>query len=310
MPPDPPHGRETIALVVRTLLAAGGEIVESHDQIRHTELSVDLPNIFGTRSGFLIAVTDQPGYSAEEIASIRAEARRAQRSALLGAATAGDDWQLVDDLLSALGGAVPSWRALESTYEDALVTASRNRLPHGMSGEPWALFEDLVADGLEYTLGRRVRRLGGRKRGRKVSDMLAQLPDGRILVVDAKATETALDASLPNLRPLQEYTANQRRLQHGQNEVFGALIVNSRIQQNATTLDGVSRGFYAAVSVPVSFLEATALARLVSLCRETPTVRNGIAWNEMFAGGLVTQANATKVVESARLQRVARDGSP
>lgn len=151
--------------------------------------------------------------------------------------------------------------------------------------------------------------MGGHRRGRKVSDMLAQLVTGEILVIDAKATAGAFDASLPGLRPLQEYTQRQLLNQKGQNTVFGALVVSSSFAQTDSTLASVSQGFYAAVGVPVSFCEARLLASIVAECRQTPTIRNGVAWKEMFAGGLVTSARFSRLLERTREERITRDGS-
>ena len=51
-----------------------------------------------------------------------------------------------------------------------------------------------------FCFGRRVRRLGAVKRGQKVSDMIALIPEGSVLVVDAKATSTSFNAAVSELR--------------------------------------------------------------------------------------------------------------
>lgn len=292
--------------VVRTLLAAGGEIVDFDRHGRHVEISVDMPTIFGTRSGFLVGITEGSGFTDDEIASISAEAKRSGRSLLLAATTPGERWQSISDLLDALGGAVPSWRALEATFENALITTSTNALPSGLNGEAWQLFEDLVADGLEYLLGRRVRRRGGRRRGRKLSDMLAQLASGEILVIDCKATSGAFDASIAELRPLLEYTRDQIARQRGQDPVFGALVISSAFKQDEDALLNVSREFFASVRTPVSFCEASVLAFLISECRRAPTIRNGVSWPGLFAGGQVTLARSRRFLETTRDERISR----
>jgi hypothetical protein len=58
------------------------------------------------------------------------------------------------DFLDALGGGVPSCRALAPEYESNLLTTGSNKLPDGVTGEAWRLFEDLVADGFELVFGR------------------------------------------------------------------------------------------------------------------------------------------------------------
>jgi hypothetical protein len=118
---------------------------------------------------------------------------------------------------------VPSWRALDDTYLSQLETAAKNAKPEGFGGEAWRLFESLVADGLEFCFARKVRRLGAAKRGQKVSDMIALVPEGSVLVLDAKATSTSFNAAISELRALVEYTRNQRARQKGFAEVFGPL---------------------------------------------------------------------------------------
>jgi hypothetical protein len=73
-------------------------------------------------------------------------------------------------------------------------------------GEAWRFFEDLVADGFDLVFGRKERRMGARRRGQRVGDMITQIPDGAVLVVDPKATAGAFSAAISELRPLIEYT--------------------------------------------------------------------------------------------------------
>ena len=207
------------------------------------------------------------------------------------------------DFLDAMGGAVPSWRALGEQYAGDLKTASVNENPTGYVGEAWRLFEDLVADGLEFCFGRKVRRLGARKRGQRVSDMITQLPDGAVLVVDAKATKSGFNAAISELRALVEYTELQRLRQRGHNEVFSSLIVSSSFQQAADGLVVASREFQAQASVPASFLTADLLGRIVRDLSRSPQIRNAINWRRLFAGSLVTEAEWQKQLDQAITER-------
>jgi hypothetical protein len=191
------------------------------------------------------------------------------------------------DFMDALGGAVPSWRALAPEYERNLVTAGSNELPVGATGEAWRVFEDLVADGFELVFGRKVRRMGARKRGQRVSDMIAQIPDGAVLVVDAKATADAFSATVSELRPLIEYTRMQRLRQRGHNEVFAAVLVALAFEQDASGLSAVSRQFLAETGVPVAFLQATLLGQMVASFSQRPDLRIALHWRSLFSGGLV-----------------------
>ena len=190
-----------------------------------------------------------------------------------------------EDFVEVLGGAVPTWHALTQEYEPALLTAAQNDFPSGMTGEAWLIFEDLVAYGLEFMFGRRVRRLGGRKRGRPVSDMQAQTPQGDIVVVDTKASALGFDLGWPELRPLVEYVKRQRERQRGHLQLIGALVVSSAFQQTEDRMQELSRDFFGETRVPVSFIVADVLANSVRLFRTRPDVRNGIRWNRILTGG-------------------------
>jgi hypothetical protein len=210
------------------------------------------------------------------------------------------------EFFDSLGGAVPSWRALDPTYAESLAIAARNEIPPGLTGEAWLAFEDMVADGLEYVFGRRVRRLGGRRRGRAVSDSLAQFPDHRLLVLDTKASAGAVDVSLPALRPLHEYTKRQVQRQRGQNEVFGAVVVAKEFQQTEATQANISAEFGSEAGVPVAFLGSETLSDLVSRCATEPTVRAAVRWHRIFKGGAVLAADIAREFADAQAERVRR----
>jgi len=182
---------------------------------------------------------------------------------------------------------VPSWRALAPEYEDSLLTTGSNKLPVGVTGEAWRLFEDLVADGFELVFGRKVCRMGARKRGQRVSDMITQIPDGAVLVVDAKATAGAFSASISELRPLIEYTRMQRLRQRGHNDVFAAVLVAPAFEQDAGGLSGVSKQFLAETVVPVAFLQAKQLGLMVKSFSQRPDLRSAVHWRSLFSGGLI-----------------------
>ncbi|MCH8922581.1 MAG: DUF1926 domain-containing protein, partial [Planctomycetes bacterium] len=150
------------------------------------------------------------------------------------------------------------------------------RLPHGYEGEAWRLFEDLVGDGFEFVFGRRVIRLGAKRRGEKVSDLQSLAPPEIVLVLDAKAAGAGFDASWDSLRPLIEYVKRQQSRQRGQPSVGGAVVVSSTFRQEPNSLRRVSAEFLGECGIPLSFLEAATLSADVMLLREQPHLRNAI----------------------------------
>jgi len=192
-------------VATRTLLAAGYQIIGFQRLGTHFEVRCTITFRLGASLRFLFAFTRADHFSSVLVGDISHTAETQGFALVLVAASSAQGQISWQEFLKVMGGAVPSWRALQPNYESHLLTASRDQLPEGESGEAWLLFEDLVADGLEFLLGRKVGRYGGRRRGENVSDMIAALPDYNLLVVDAKASRAGFDAAWPALRPLVEY---------------------------------------------------------------------------------------------------------
>lgn len=299
----PPVPQTSIAMATRTLLAAGFEVSGCQRQPNYAEISCERVSSLGARVQYILALRGEDDFLDHEIEDIRRNAATSGRAVILIGAFSTEDQIGWDDFLDALGGAIPSWRALDAKYGQQLTTSATNKLPPGLTGEAWLLFEDLTADGLEFIFCRHVRRLGGRKRGRTVSDMIAQLPDSHLLVIDTKATSNSFDATWPNLRPLVEYVKKQRQRQRGHNEVFGALIVSSTFSQNPETLSEISKQFFGETSVSLSFLTANDLVQIVEIIRQTIDVRNSIQWRQVFSGGPVVVQSVKEEVKKVTEER-------
>ena len=275
-----------VALAARTLLLAGYAIENSRRQPTHIEILCHKTSVLASDVRYLVAITEADSFTEHTVQELSRIAGREGRSLVLVGATATELQLGWVDFLDALGGAVPSWRALAPEYENNLLTTASNRLPVGVTGEAWRLFED-VADGFELVFGRKVRRMGARKRGQRVSDMITQIPDGAVLVVDAKATAGTFSASISELRPLIEYARMQRLRQRGHNEVFAAVLVAPAFEQDASGLNDVSKQFLAETGVPVAFLPATLLGQMVTLLSQRPDLRTAVHWRSLFSGGLI-----------------------
>ncbi len=297
---------KSISMAVRTLLAAGYLVTGSQRHPTHVEIPCSRTSRLGAELRFLIAICANHEFTSEVREDI-SRAASAELRAPVFVGTLSSEGQLGwDDFLEALGGAVPSWRALAPTFGADIITAAQNELPRGSSGAAWAVFEDLVADGLEFCLGRRVRRLGARRPGKIVSDMVAQLPDGVLLVVDAKAAADGFSSSWPSLRPLVEYVNRQKALQHGHNEVYGAVIVSSAFRQREEDLFDLVRTFFSETSAALAFVTADLLAHVVAELQGQVAVRNAVRWRRVFAGGLLRLQIVREEISAALSQRVER----
>jgi hypothetical protein len=294
---------ETVAIATRTLLAAGYSIVGVHRQPIHIEFHCERPSRLGPILKFLIAITEESEFTSNQVEEITYAAEN-QRRAPVFVCSQGALGQLNwAEFLDVMGGAVPPWRVLSADFGQHLVTASTNELPAGFYGEAWRLFEVLAADALEFCLGQRVRRMGGQRRGMKVSDIVAVLPDFDVIVVDAKASASGFDAGWDSLRPLVEYVQRQKIRQASGGAVIAALVLSSQFQQDDTRLSGVARQFIGETRTPLCFMKADTLAYLVNQLLKQSDTRATIRWKAIFSEGLITEAILQREINAATAER-------
>jgi hypothetical protein len=297
------QSRELYSTATRTLLASGYVITSTDPHPTHIEFDCERPSRLGAVLRFRMGFTADNQFDSTTLKAMRHTADTAGRAAIFVSMRGGNGQVSWTEFVNVLGGAVPSWRALSSQYPAALMTAAKNKVPQGMSGEAWAIFEDLVADGLEFCFGRKVGRFGGRRRGLRVSDMIAQLPDSSLIVVDAKAYEAGMNVTWPALRALVEYVERQKQYQQGRNEVVAALMVTSAFQRDRSALAKPASNFLGETRVPLCFITAKTLTNIVSTVAKVPDFRNSIIWKLLFTGGLIEMTSFTRVINRVKSER-------
>lgn len=299
--------RIEVATAVRTLIASGFQISDARRQPQHIEILCARQDIFDVEIKYLLAIFDSDEPSDAALQNATTSSERLGRTFVAVSGIGSDHCMSWMEFVESLGGPVPSWRALSPEYSSILLTASTNHLPEGLRGEPWQVFEDIIADGLEFLLGNRVLRQGGRKRGKRVSDMLALTPDYRVLVVDAKASEAPFDLTWPALRPLIEYTGNQVTRQRPEWPVGAAVVVAADFRQDDVTLAGTSNEFLSETRVPLSFLRATVLANAVAGLAAVPRLRGAVKWARIFCrSGVITWDSIETEISTAKSQQYPR----
>jgi hypothetical protein len=295
------------ATLTRTLLAAGFAIKGARRQPHHIEIACERYDILGATIPYLLVVCEADEPPAGDLPNIRRSAARAGQVVVLVAQASGPEWLGWSDFLAALGGAVPTWRALGDDYPVILRAVSKTQLPAGLVGEAWEIFEEATADGLEFLFGRRVRRMGGTRRGQRVSDIVALTPDGRVVVVDAKASAKRYDVTWPKLRPLIEYVKAQQARQKGHLEVGGAVVVADGFKQPASVLLELHGEFFNDTRVPITFVDVEVLLSLVAQMTARPDLRSAVAWARLFCrGGRLTGTHVRRELEAADAERLAR----
>ena len=276
-----------VQVATRTLVAAGFLIIDFRRGPHHVEYLCERSDSFGISIRYLITICDTDEPIEADLIYVRRSAQQENRVLVVVARTTGNGWLGWDDFIAALGGAVPTWRALGSEYAGIITTAAKNKKQPELSGEAWQIFEDAVADGLEFVFGHRVKRLGGHRRGQKVSDMITRTPDDKILMVDTKASEKAYNVGGPELRPLTEYVKKQKIRQQGRLAVSAALMVADQFEQAAERLQELSGEFLAETGIPLSFLEVSTLLGIIDALVNNPRARNIIRWAQVFCAGSI-----------------------
>lgn len=291
---------------IRTLLAAGFTITSSERHPNGIEIDCTRPDVLGLPIEYRVALFDHLPQGIE-LAHLRTAATEDRRALVVIADCEGPDCFTWSEFLAALGGAVPNWRALAPDFAATLLTLAANQATAADEAEPWAAFEEATADAFEFLLGARVNRLGGKKRGKKVSDLLTHTPapSSKALVIDTKAYKDPFDAASGSLRALEEYTTRQRHRQGNDSlPVGGAVLIANDFKQDVASLAGITAEFIAAVGTPVTFVRARTLAHAVSELSRDVTLRRAIRWTHMFCrGGLLEDSIVDRELADAALER-------
>jgi hypothetical protein len=271
----------TVGTFARTLTLSGYVITEFSRHEDHVLCRCSRIDTFGVPVRYLFALTDGTSYTKEIRDHIEHVGEHERRVTVLIARMEGDGICSWPDFVDALGGAVPTWRAVTDSYAADLNVLATNQLPAGYEGEAWFLFEEAVADGLEFLLGRRVTRLGGKQRGKDLPDSVALTHDRAIIVVDSKASSQPFSVNVTSLRPLQDYVQNQKLREQGAPQAAGVLVAKSFKQDTSEVISEGNR-FLSDAGVPLSLLTVETLLQMIGLARVNPTLRNGVSWKKVF----------------------------
>lgn len=295
------------SVLMRTLFLAGYTVTDVNRGANQLEILCERRDILGALVKYAIALTDSTEPSEVEMDAFRDEAAAEGRIVVGIAPKKATNWLSWEEVLEALGGAVPSWRALDDSYAGILNAASKNEKVAGSDEQGWSIFEQAVADGLEFVLGLKVRRHGGLRRGTKVSDMFAETADGRVLVVDAKASAGQFDVSAETVRQLTDYVMQAMTHQKGANPVGAAVVAARAFAQTEERLLSIANEFLSETQIPLSFMTTGVLLHLITYFKQSPEHRRAIPWRRIFCQcGLVKSAHFDAVANTVQVQRIPR----
>ena len=307
MPHDGMDNPVSVPVATRTLIAGGYRITGAQRQPSHIEINCEKADIFASVILYRFVLFETPEPLIDYLNLAQREAKKMGEALVVVAHEPGDEWLSWDQFLDALGGAVPVWQALTPNFSDIATTLGENRLPPEFKGEAWRLFEEAVADGLTFILGHRVRRLGGKKRGEPVSDLIARTPDDAILVVDAKASAKAFDVGVDTLRPLREYVQRQVKRQKGDLSVNAVILAANSFKQDEARLQELHSDFFVDTRIPLTYLKTQTLIAMIHHLEKAPHLRNKLQWARILCrGGLVRLAYFEDELEASQTEYVGR----
>lgn len=286
-------------------MAGGYAIKEAIRQPTHIEIVAERLDEFDNTVGYLFAITDANEFTDDDLVDLTKAASDGQSHLVLISRNPSNSGLSSAEVLERLGGAIPAWQALSDDYPLRLEQLARNELPQSEGGEAWRLFEDAVSDGLEFLFARRIKRLGGGKRGSRVADCICKTPDDAIILVDAKAASEGFNAANENLRALKEYATQQKRIQSGQQPLSCCLIVSSRFDQSPDRLMKTGLEFMSETGVPACFITSDTLGSMISLIASAGVrQRLAIHWRKVFVvpGLIVLDTLNAEVQRIANLQ--------
>ncbi len=269
------HERDRLAIGVLeyALLSVGFRISSTQHKPSYLALSTTRRDEFGVENRYLFACFAPDRTVSDEDVSALKKVADYENSALvvIGAlATARADIasMTTDEFLGRLGGPVSALLPLDPEYPERLGVLGHNSLPAGMAGKPDTLFEEYVHAGLQFILQDRVVRYGQERLFEAVSDGLVAGNRSPLMLYDAKAARDGYEVSADAIRQFGDYVrAFHSRYENLVGRLYGFLLVSGHFETEGR-LEDRSSELYAACNVPLRYLVADEMAKIVELLAE------------------------------------------
>lgn len=295
-----------LPLAVRTLLSGGFLLDRVERQPGYALLIARRFDEFGVAHRYCFAVFEDK-FSSSQVETVRIEAQHyGAEPVLVGEGTAEEipclEWYR---FVSLFGGPILSVKPFEPQFQEHLYELGHNRLPEGLEGKPDDLFEAYVREALEFVLGEKVIRYGQERLYEPRPDGLVLPSQGFYALYDAKAYGKGYEVTRDSLRQFGDYVEDfSKRYNAYLRRLNSFLVVSGKFVQGDEALDQRSKDFIADYNVPLSFLTADTLGKIIEMLSENPVVRRGINWSRVFSNS-VAQASQVK----AEIRTVLRDGT-
>jgi hypothetical protein len=303
---------EELPNLMRTLLAAGFDVVRVDRKPNYIAFTLERPDEFGIGIKYLLAYAGDGVMSDADIEGLKKPAVSESSSLVIvsGNTNIPTDGAVVITkarFFGLVGGVVSSVLPLEPDYGAQLTVLAKNKLPTGLTGDPDDLFEAYVHAGLQFLLRGRVLRYGQNRRFEAVPDGLALIKGAPLILYDAKAAKDPYELSKTAIRQFSDYiTQFHNRYEEHVRRVHAFAVVSGSFQERNVLLER-SNELYAACHVPLVCVTAESIAQMVGVFADRPVFRSIVDWNNIFAAPVLDFAKVKEVVDARKRDEVVRD---
>jgi hypothetical protein len=293
----------TTSTIVRTLLGSGFVVTNVARKPSYLVFHSRRSDELGVSTNYLLALSGDSRLSRTDIAGLRRTATFHSASLVIigePPEAGGDGLPVIspEDFLRKLGGAISSYLPLETSYPEQLTTLGLNKLPPGLKGNADDLFEEYVHVGLQYLLQKRVVRYGQDRRFETLPDGAVLGSESLVLLYDCKAAKDGYDVSRNSIRQFGDYVRSfHRRYEAYIGRVHSFLVISGYFQSPGT-FDERSRDLQAECQVPLVFLTAEEMGKIIQLLVKRPAYRQSLEWKRIFAGGEVRASEVKKNLQA------------
>ena len=296
--------------IVRTLIGSGFQIAKSVRKPSYLVFHAYRRDEFGVRWHYLFAYSGSRKLSEGDLAGLRSIASTEGASLIVIGEAGGVNDQVPtlspEDFTARLGGAIPSFLPLEPGYADQLKKLGRNELPPGLAGQADNLFEAYVHAGLEFLLQERVVRYGQDRRFEVVPDGLVMGQGPFILLYDCKAAKKGYHISRDSIRQFADYVKSfHQRYEKYTGRLHAFLLISGEFQSEGT-LEARSRELYAECKVPLVFLAAGEMGKIVTMMADRPAYRQSIDWQSIFSESVIRADEVDKYLQARTRDKIIR----
>lgn len=303
---------EELPNLMRTLLAAGFDVIRVDRKPNYLALTLERPDEFSIGIKYLVAYAGDRLISDADIEGLKKLSSSESSSLVIVSNNAnipGESAIVVRraKFFGLIGGIVSSVLPLEPEYGGQLTILAKNQLPQGLTGEPDDLFEAYVHAGLQFLLRGRVLRYGQYRRFEAVPDGLALVNGAPLILYDAKAAKDPYELSKTAIRQFANYIVQfHGRYEAHVGRVHAFAVVSNAFQDHSALMER-SNELYAECGVPLVCVTAESIAKMVSLFADRPVFRSIVDWKNVFVAPALDFARVKEIVDARKRDEVVKD---